>query len=81
MSSNVVYWKMRNGELISVDDMDINHLRNALKMVIRNQRRIDAESSKKHSLSQKFTLNGEIAQYMQDLFVEREYYPDIDDQF
>ena len=31
-----VYWKMRNGELISVDDMDINHLRNALKLTIKN---------------------------------------------
>lgn len=33
-----VYWKMRNGELISVDDMDVNHLRNVLKMVIRNSK-------------------------------------------
>ena len=32
-----VYWKMRNGKLISVDDMDINHLRNVLKMIIRNR--------------------------------------------
>lgn len=27
MKDNIVYWKMRNGRLISVDDMDINHLR------------------------------------------------------
>lgn len=27
---------MKNGEKISVDDMDVQHLRNALKMVIRN---------------------------------------------
>lgn len=33
-----VYWKMRNGELISVDDMDVNHLRNVLKMIIRNSK-------------------------------------------
>ena len=32
-----VYWKMRNGELISVDNMDINHLRNVLKMIIRTK--------------------------------------------
>lgn len=32
-----VYWRMRNGRLISVDDMDINHLRNVLKMIIRNK--------------------------------------------
>lgn len=35
-----VYWKMRNGRLISVDDMDINHLRNVLKMIIRNNYRV-----------------------------------------
>ena len=33
-----VYWKMRNGRLISVDDMDINHLRNTLKMILRASR-------------------------------------------
>ena len=35
-----VYWKMRNGRLISVDDMDINHLRNVLKMIIRNNQKV-----------------------------------------
>ena len=32
-----VFWKMRDGRLISVDDMDLNHLRNVLKMIIRNR--------------------------------------------
>lgn len=36
MSNQLVYWKMRNGKLISVDEMDINHLRNTLKMILRN---------------------------------------------
>ena len=36
-NNSPVYWKMRNGRLISVDDMDINHLRNVLKMIIRNR--------------------------------------------
>jgi hypothetical protein len=36
MSKETVYWKQRNGVLISVDDMDINHLRNVLKTIIRN---------------------------------------------
>ena len=30
------YWKMRNGQLIDVDQMSETHLRNALKMMIRN---------------------------------------------
>lgn len=36
MSGNPTYWKMRNGESISIDDMDLNHLRNVLKMIVRN---------------------------------------------
>ena len=31
---------MRNGRLISVDDMDINHLRNVLKMIIKNNQKV-----------------------------------------
>ena len=63
MKDNVVYWKMRNGELISVDDMDINHLRNTLKMIIR---------STKPKLI-KFTLNGDMANEFNDTYFEDEY--------
>lgn len=35
----IVYWKMRNGELVSIDDMDINHLRNVLKMIVKNSQK------------------------------------------
>lgn len=45
MSTNPVYWKMRNGDLISVDDMDINHLRNTLKMIIRKSRPIPKQDN------------------------------------
>jgi len=31
----IVYWKQRNGVLISIDDMDENHVRNVLKMILR----------------------------------------------
>jgi hypothetical protein len=51
-----------NGELISVDSMDINHLRNTLKMIIRN--------SNKHKVQQKeakqFKLNGDAANMFND---------------
>lgn len=33
------FWKMRNGQLIDVDQMSETHLRNALKMVLRNSQR------------------------------------------
>jgi hypothetical protein len=30
------YWKMKNGNLIDVDQMSETHLRNTLKMIVRN---------------------------------------------
>jgi hypothetical protein len=33
------YWTKRDGTRIAVGDMDIDHLRNALRMIIRNHRR------------------------------------------
>lgn len=34
------YWTMKGGERIDVDEMDLNHLRNVLKMLIRNQSKL-----------------------------------------
>lgn len=53
MSSQTIYWKQRNGELISIDNMDINHLRNVLKMIVKN--------SNNHKAKQEFKLNGDMA--------------------
>ena len=36
MSVNPTYWKMRNGELIDINLMDINHLRKVLIMIVNN---------------------------------------------
>lgn len=33
------FWRMRNGQQIDVDQMSETHLRNALKMVLRNSQR------------------------------------------
>ena len=52
-----VYWKQADGRLISVDDMDINHLRNTLKMIIRNSKKV---------VKPKFTLNGDMANVFND---------------
>jgi len=57
MSASPTYWKMRNGELISIDDMDIHHLRNVLKMIVNN--------SNKHNKGV-FELNGDIANEFND---------------
>lgn len=36
----IVYWKTKNGMSISVDDMDISHLRNAFKFLIKRNNQI-----------------------------------------
>ena len=46
----------KDGQKINVDDMDFNHLRNTLKMIIRN---IEASEKKE---KYKFELHGDIAQ-------------------
>lgn len=55
---DIIYWTMRDGKKISVDDMDINHLRNTLKMLIRAKR---AQSVPK------FQVHGEIASEFADM--------------
>jgi len=57
MNVNPTYWKMRNGELISIDDMDVNHLRNVLKMIVNN--------SNKHNKGV-FELVGDMANEFND---------------
>lgn len=54
-----VYWKMRDGNLISVDDMDINHLRNTLKLVLRNRETVVKQILK--SKRTNFMLHGDMA--------------------
>lgn len=73
-SNNPVYWRMRNGTLINVDDMDNNHVRNSFKMLLRKLEMLN--NSKPTS---KFTLNGDIAQMHHDEMIDDEYYPDIDE--
>lgn len=50
------YWTMKNGQKINVDGMDLNHLRNTLKMILRN---IEVSENKSKP---KFELHGDIAQ-------------------
>ena len=57
--SNKVYWKQRNGELIDIDDMDINHLRNTLKLVLRNRETVVKRILK--SERREFKLHGDMA--------------------
>jgi hypothetical protein len=51
MESNIVYWRKKNGDLISIDLMEVDHLRNVLKMIIRNN----------NNKKKEFKLNGDAA--------------------
>ncbi|HEY8362196.1 MAG TPA: hypothetical protein VIK77_04860 [Tissierellaceae bacterium] len=40
MSNQPIFWKTRNGRLVSVDDMDTNHIKNAFKHLIKHHQRV-----------------------------------------
>ncbi len=67
--SNKVYWTMKNGQKIDVDTMDINHLRNTLKMIIRNQVRVKVTTPVKP----KFVIHGEMANNFLEQMLEEDY--------
>ena len=68
MSASPTYWKQRNGELISIDDMDVNHLRNVLKMIVNNSNKHKKlmEISPEKSFEE-IQLNGDMANEFNDL--------------
>ena len=59
MTKEKVYWKMRDGKLISVDDMDENHAKNVLKIVLKNRQTVIKQIVK--SKRQSFVLHGDMA--------------------
>jgi len=71
------YWTMKDGKKINVDDMDITHLRNTLKMILRNveaKRALIAQESKKKAV---FQLHGDIAQDHFDMMMQKEFEDDM----
>tara|TARA_R110000764_G_scaffold130666_4_gene218548 strand:- start:4668 stop:4919 length:252 start_codon:yes stop_codon:yes gene_type:complete len=66
-----VYWIMRNGQKISIDDMDEQHVRNSLKMILRKLEKTKAElMTRVKIISEKkteVTLNGDMAQQWNDM--------------
>ncbi len=71
-----VYWTMRNGQQIDVDQMDINHLRRTLKMIIRNSKKQVVKP-----VTKEFKFNGEIAQEMHDAMIMDEIMGDMLDEW
>ena len=74
----VVYWKQRNDVLISVDEMDINHLRNTLKLIIKNKNRLTValneklEKEKHIKAANNFVLHGDMAQEFHESYLSDE---------
>jgi len=58
------YWTMRNGQQIDVDLMTESHLRNTLKMLIRN--------SKKKSVVTESRIGNIEANFLEELYKEYE---------
>lgn len=66
---NKEYWKMKNGQLIDIDKMDIDHLRNTLKMLVR------AARSRKPITKRSFRLHGDIANdFNESQYDDNEYF-------
>lgn len=70
-----VYWTMKNGQKIDVDTMDIQHLRNTLKMLIKAKRTVTTP------IKPKFEIHGEMAQNFLEQMIEEDYYDPRDDWF
>lgn len=75
MSKETVFWKQANGKLVSVDEMDTNHIKNAFKYLIKKHEQLVKDANeiveqynalvrkrKAERGSASFTLNGDIAQ-------------------
>ena len=62
---------MRDGNLISVDDMDIEHLCNVLKIVLKNRQTVIKQIVK--SKRQSFMLGDIAAEFNSSQYDENEY--------
>jgi hypothetical protein len=75
MNNKDYYWITKDGQKINVDNMDVNHLRNTLKMIIRNIEAVERKNKSKF----KFELHGDIAQDHVAQMEDEEYYNNVSD--
>lgn len=61
-------WKTKEGKLINVDDMDVKHLRNSLKMCIRHLEIIFAQLEHAKKPKPKVQVSGEFASEHADAY-------------
>jgi hypothetical protein len=69
MKKEEIYWTTKTGQRILIDDMDLNHLRNALKLIVRNINKFNSDRQdalKKRN--RQIQINGELASEHADAF-------------
>ena len=66
------FWKMKDGQLIDVDQMSETHLRNALKMVLRNSQRKAAARKPIGNIEANF-FEAENNEYLEDELANQFY--------
>ena len=85
MSKEIVYWKQKDGKLVSVDDIDTNHLKNAFKHLIKHHSNVVHQANdiveKYNALVRKrkaergkanFHLNGDMANEFHESYLSDE---------
>jgi len=78
-NKEIVYWKQKDGKVVSVDDMDTNHLKNAFKHLIKHNSKLLQQANEVvyeyNALVRKrkaergeasFNLNGDMASFFND---------------
>jgi len=69
-NKEIVYWKQKDGTFIDIMSMDVNHLRNVLKMIVNNSNKhkdnLEKEAYWKKQ-NEKMFLNGDMANEFNDL--------------
>lgn len=61
-------WTTQDGRKINVDDMDTNHLRNSLKMCMRNIQALNTKLKSLQKPQERFQVNGELASEHADAY-------------
>jgi len=73
-NKEIVYWKTKDGKLVSIDDMDTNHLKNVLKMIVKNSNKHRVQILTK---KQEFKLNGDAANMFNNDIDHHEFESDL----
>jgi hypothetical protein len=77
-SKEQVYWQTKDGRVMLVDDMDEQHAKNALKMMIRNMKLIKEHIQISNKVNPKFEIHGEMAQDHIDTMMQHDYEIEMD---